>query len=162
MRSLIEAARAPDYPAEVCLVISNRPDADGLAYAREYDIPALGLDHARYEGREHFESQMQSVLTAANIDLIACAGFMRLMTAGFVEKWRDRMLNIHPSLLPAFKGLHTHERALDSARWENHRIIKINKIQYLGRFHERDTCAAQDHREMYAPATRNGDARRVC
>lgn len=114
MRSLIEAARAPDYPAEVVVVISNRPDAAGLAFAKEHGIPALGLDHTRYEGREHFESQMQTVLAASKVDLVACAGFMRLMTAGFVEKWRDRMLNIHPSLLPSFKGLHTHERALEA------------------------------------------------
>lgn len=114
MRSLIEAARAPGYPAEVVVVISNRPDAAGLAFAKEQGIPALGLDHTRYEGREHFESQMQTVLAASKVDLVACAGFMRLMTAGFVEKWRDRMLNIHPSLLPSFKGLHTHERALEA------------------------------------------------
>lgn len=114
MRSLIEAARAPDYPAEVVVVISNRPDAAGLAFAKEQGIPALGLDHTRYEGREHFESQMQTVLAASKVELVACAGFMRLMTAGFVEKWRDRMLNIHPSLLPSFKGLNTHERALEA------------------------------------------------
>jgi phosphoribosylglycinamide formyltransferase 1 len=113
MRSLVEAARAPGYPAEVAVVISNRPDAAGLAYAKEQGIPALGLDHKRYESREHFEGQLQTVLTASKVDLVACAGFMRLMTPGFVELWRDRMLNIHPSLLPSFKGLHTHERALE-------------------------------------------------
>lgn len=112
MRSLVEAARAPDYPAEIVVVISNRPDAAGLAYAKEQGIPALGLDHKRYESREHFEGQLQSVLTMSKVDLVCCAGFMRLMTSGFVDKWRDRMLNIHPSLLPSFKGLHTHERAL--------------------------------------------------
>lgn len=114
MRSLIEAARAPDYPVEVAVVISNRPDAAGLAFAKENGIPALGLDHTRYESREHFEGQLQTVLTASKVDIVACAGFMRLMTADFVEKWRDRMLNIHPSLLPLFKGLHTHERALEA------------------------------------------------
>ena len=114
MRSLIEAARSPDYPVEVAVVISNRPDAAGLAFAKENGIPALGLDHTRYESREHFEGQLQTVLTASKVDLVACAGFMRLMTGEFVDKWRDRMLNIHPSLLPLFKGLHTHERALDA------------------------------------------------
>lgn len=114
MRSLVEAARAPDYPVEVVVVISNRPDAAGLTYAKEQGIPALGLDHKRYESREHFEGQLQAVLTASKVDLVACAGFMRLMTPGFVEQWRDRMLNIHPSLLPSFKGLHTHERALEA------------------------------------------------
>lgn len=114
MRSLVEAARAPDYPVEVVVVISNRPDAAGLDYAKEQGIPALGLDHKRYESREHFEGELQTVLTASKVDLVACAGFMRLMTPGFVEQWRDRMLNIHPSLLPSFKGLNTHERALEA------------------------------------------------
>jgi len=114
MRSLIEAARDPAYPAEIVVVISNRPDAAGLSFAKENGIPALGLDHTRYESRAHFEGQMQTVLTASKVDLVACAGFMRLMTEGFVEAWRDRMLNIHPSLLPLFKGLHTHERALEA------------------------------------------------
>ena len=114
MRSLIVAARAPNYPVEVVVVISNRPDAAGLAFAKEHGIPALGLDHTRYESREHFEGQLHSVLMASKVDLVACAGFMRLMTPGFVEQWRDRMLNIHPSLLPLFKGLHTHERALEA------------------------------------------------
>ncbi len=114
MRSLVEASRAAVYPAEVAVVISNRPDAAGLAFAKEQGIPALGLDHKRYESREHFEGQLQTVLTASKVDLVACAGFMRLMTPQFVEQWRDRMLNIHPSLLPLFKGLNTHERALEA------------------------------------------------
>ena len=114
MRSLIEAARAPGYPVDVAVVISNRPDAEGLAFAKENGVPALGLDHTRYESREHFEGQLQTVLMASKVDLVACAGFMRLMTPDFVEKWRDRMLNIHPSLLPLFKGLHTHERAIEA------------------------------------------------
>ena len=112
MMSLVEAAKAPNYPAEIVVVISNRPDAAGLAWAKAQGIPALGLDHKCYESREHFDGQLQSVLEASRADLVACAGFMRLMTAPFVEKWRDRMLNIHPSLLPAFKGLDTHARAL--------------------------------------------------
>lgn len=114
MQALVEAARAPDYPAEIALVISNRPDAPGLAWAKEQGIPTLGFDHKRYESREHFEGQLQSVLDLSKIDIVALAGFMRLMTPGFVEKWRDRMINIHPSLLPAFKGLHTHERVLEA------------------------------------------------
>lgn len=114
MQSLVEAARDPAYPAEIVVVISNRPDAPGLAWAKAQGIPALGLDHKLYESREHFEGQLQSVLTMSNVEIVALAGFMRLMTTGFVEQWRDRMLNIHPSLLPAFKGLHTHERALEA------------------------------------------------
>lgn len=112
MMSLVEAAKAPDYPAEIVLVISNRPEAAGLAWAKAQGLPVLALDHKLYADREHFESQLHAVLTVAGVEIVALAGFMRLMTAGFVEKWRDRMLNIHPSLLPAFKGLHTHERAL--------------------------------------------------
>lgn len=112
MKSLVEAARRPDYPAEVVLVISNRPDAPGLDWAKAQGLPALGLDHKLYSDRAHFESQLQGVLTASRIDLVCLAGFMRLMTADFVNAWRDRMLNIHPSLLPAFKGLDTHARAL--------------------------------------------------
>lgn len=112
MRSLVEAARDPGCPYEVVVVISNRPDAAGLAWAKEQGLPALGLDHKLYENRAHFEGQLHTVLTASRVDLVACAGFMRLMTPDFVAKWHDRMLNIHPSLLPAFKGLDTHARAL--------------------------------------------------
>ncbi|HYD15136.1 MAG TPA: phosphoribosylglycinamide formyltransferase, partial [Hyphomicrobium sp.] len=114
MQALVEAARAPDYPAEIALVISNRPDAPGLAWAKTQGIPTLPLNHKHYESREHFEGQLQSVLEISKIDLVALAGFMRLMTAPFVDRWRDRMINIHPSLLPAFKGLRTHEQALEA------------------------------------------------
>jgi phosphoribosylglycinamide formyltransferase-1 len=112
MRSLVEAARAPGYPAEIVIVVSNRPDAPGLAWAKEQGIPTLGLDHGHYESREHFEGQLHAVLTASRVDIVALAGFMRLLTPDFVGKWLNRMINIHPSLLPAFKGLKTHERAL--------------------------------------------------
>lgn len=112
MRSLVEAARQPSCPYEVVVVISNKPDAAGLVWAKEQGIPALGLDHKLYEDRAHFEGQLHTVLTASRVDLVACAGFMRLMTPDFVAKWHDRMLNIHPSLLPAFKGLDTHARVL--------------------------------------------------
>jgi phosphoribosylglycinamide formyltransferase-1 len=112
MQALVEAARAPGYPAEIVLVISNRPDAPGLAWAKAQGLPTLALDHKLYENREHFEGQLQSVLEISKIDLVALAGFMRLMTASFVERWRGRMINIHPSLLPLFKGLHTHKQAL--------------------------------------------------
>lgn len=112
MMALVEAAKAADYPAEIVMVISNRPDAAGLAWAKAQGIPALGLDHKRYESREHFEGQMHQAMQLAEVDIVCCAGFMRLMTPGFVDTWRDRMLNIHPSLLPSFKGLDTHARAL--------------------------------------------------
>ena len=114
MKALVEAARDPAYPAEIVVVISNRPDAPGLAWAKEHGIPALGLDHKRYESREHFEGQLDTVLKMSNVEIVALAGFLRIMTTSFVERWRDRMINIHPSLLPSFKGLHTHERALEA------------------------------------------------
>lgn len=114
MQALVAAARAPDYPAEIALVISNRPEAPGLAWAKEQGLPALALDHKLYESRAHFEGQLESVLHVSRIDLIALAGFMRLMTADFVTRWRGRMLNIHPSLLPTFKGLDTHRQALEA------------------------------------------------
>jgi phosphoribosylglycinamide formyltransferase-1 len=112
MQALVEAARDPAYPAEIALVVSNRPDAPGLAWAKTQGLLTLALDHKLYEDRAHFEGQLHSVLELSKIDLVALAGFMRLMTAPFIERWRDRMINIHPSLLPAFKGLHTHEQAL--------------------------------------------------
>ncbi len=114
MMSLVEAARDPAYPAEIVIVISNRPDAGGLEWAKDQGIQTLGLDHKRYKSREDFEAELDTALGAARVDLVACAGFMRLMTTGFVERWAGRMLNIHPALLPSFKGLHTHERAIEA------------------------------------------------
>lgn len=114
MQTLVGAAKAADYPAEIALVVSNRPEAAGLAWAKTQGIPSLALDHTHFESREHFEGQLQGLLTTSRVDLVALAGFMRLMTQGFVERWRDRMLNIHPSLLPAFPGLYTHERVLEA------------------------------------------------
>jgi phosphoribosylglycinamide formyltransferase-1 len=112
MQSLVEAARADDYPAEIVLVLSNRPDAAGLAWAKARGLPTLAIDHKSFPTRDAFEDALQRSLDAAGTELVALAGFMRLMTPAFVERWHDRMINIHPSLLPSFKGLHTHERAL--------------------------------------------------
>ena len=112
MLSLIAAARKTDYPAEIVCVVSNRPEAEGLAHASAQGITTRAIDHKAFDTREAFEEQLDAALRAASVDIVACAGFMRKMTGGFVERWRDRMLNIHPSLLPAFKGLDTHERAL--------------------------------------------------
>lgn len=112
MQSLVEAARADDYPAEIVLVLSNRPDAAGLAWAKARGLPTLAIDHKSFPTRDAFEDALQRSLEAAGTELIALAGFMRLMTPAFVDRWHDRMINIHPSLLPSFKGLHTHERAL--------------------------------------------------
>ena len=113
MASLIEAAKAQNYPAEIALVVSNRPDAAGLAHARAAGIATEVVDHARFgKDREAFERALQAVLEQNRIELICLAGFMRLLTPWLVERWPGRMLNIHPALLPAFKGLHTHERAI--------------------------------------------------
>jgi len=112
MMALVEAARAPDYPAEIVCVVSNRPAADGLAWAREQGIVAHAVDHKAYATREAFEDALHAVLEGQSVELVACAGFMRLMTPGFVARWSERMINIHPSLLPLYPGLHTHARAI--------------------------------------------------
>ena len=113
MVSLIEAARSPDFPAEIALVLSNRPDAGGLERARQAGIEALAIDHRAYPTREGFEQALDAALRERDIGFICLAGFMRVLTDGFVERWEGRMINIHPSLLPLFRGTHTHRRALD-------------------------------------------------
>jgi phosphoribosylglycinamide formyltransferase 1 len=113
MAALIEAAKQADYPAEIVLVISNNPEAAGLARAREADIPTAVVDHKPYgKDRAAFERALTSELAAREVELICLGGFMRLFTPGFVAHWAERMLNIHPSLLPAFKGLDPHGQAL--------------------------------------------------
>ena len=113
MTALIEAAKAQAFPAEIALVLANRPDAAGLARARAAGIATAIVDHADHgKDREAFERAMQAVLEGNRIDLVCLAGFMRLLTPWFVVRWEGRMLNIHPALLPAFKGLDTHARAL--------------------------------------------------
>lgn len=114
MMSLVEAARAADYPAEIVIVISNRPDAPGIAWAAAQGIATLVIDHKAFKSREAFEAELDKALVASRAAIVALAGFMRLMTPGFVGRWQSRMINIHPSLLPNFKGLHTHEQALDA------------------------------------------------
>jgi phosphoribosylglycinamide formyltransferase-1 len=115
MTALIEAAKAKDYPAEIALVVSNRPNAAGLDRARSCGIPTAVIDHTTFGGdRETFEQALDRQLREQRIDLVCLAGFMRLLTPWFVNRWSGRMLNIHPSLLPQFKGLHTHRRALEA------------------------------------------------
>ena len=112
MAALIEAARAPDYPAQIALVLSNKRDAGGLALAREAGIATEIVESGDYPGRDAFEAALQERLSAHRIALVCLAGFMRILSAPFVERWRGRLINIHPSLLPDLRGLHTHERAL--------------------------------------------------
>jgi len=112
LAALIAACEADDYPAEIAVVISNRPEAAGLQFAESAGIATRVIDHKRFTGRAEFDRALDDALRAAGVDLVCNAGFMRLLTADFVEAWRDRQLNIHPSLLPAFRGLDTHERAI--------------------------------------------------
>lgn len=112
MMALVEAAKAPDFPAAIVAVVSNRPDAAGLGFARSNGIAAKLIDHKAYPTREAFEAALDGYLRSMEVEIVACAGFMRILTAGFIAGWEGRMINIHPSLLPAYRGLHTHERAL--------------------------------------------------
>jgi len=114
MQALIESCRAPAAPAEIVLVLSSNPDAAGLGYAAKAGIPTAVVDHRAYRERTAFDAELDRRLCAADVAFVCLAGFMRLLTPAFVERWRDRMINVHPSLLPAFPGLDTHARALDA------------------------------------------------
>jgi phosphoribosylglycinamide formyltransferase-1 len=117
MAAVIEAARDKSYPAEIVLVLSNRPDAGGLLVARAAGVATEVVDHVVFgKDRTAFESALQAVLEKYHIDVVCLAGFMRLLTATFVRQWQNRLLNIHPALLPAFKGLDTHKRVLETGK----------------------------------------------
>jgi phosphoribosylglycinamide formyltransferase-1 len=119
MAALIEAARAPDFPAVIALVLANKRDAGGIDTARRAGIETQTVESKAYPDREAFEAEMQARLEARGIDLVCLAGFMRVLSAPFVERWRGRLINIHPSLLPALRGLRTHERALEAGLTEH-------------------------------------------
>jgi phosphoribosylglycinamide formyltransferase-1 len=115
MAALIQAANAKDYPAEIALVVSNQPGAGGLLVARAADIATEIVDHSKFSGdRNRFEHEIQALLEKYRIEIVCLAGFMRLLTADFLDKWQWRILNIHPALLPDFKGLDTHRRVLEA------------------------------------------------
>jgi phosphoribosylglycinamide formyltransferase-1 len=114
MEAIVQACAAEGWPARVAAVISNRPDAAGLAFARERGIAAVAVDHKRFDDREAFDAELASVIEGHEPDVLVLAGFMRILTDGFVERFAGRMVNVHPSLLPAFPGLHTHRRAIES------------------------------------------------
>ena len=118
MAAIVRAAQrdqwARELGAEVRAVVSNRPDAGGLAFAREHGIAAEVVDHKAFDGREAFEAELARVIDRHDPALVVLAGFMRILTPGFVQRYQGRLLNIHPSLLPAFPGLHTHQRALEA------------------------------------------------
>jgi phosphoribosylglycinamide formyltransferase 1 len=120
MMALVEAAKAPDFPAEFVLVVSNDPNADGLEWAAAQGIKTFALDHRPFgKDRESHERQIDAVLRAEGVEFICLAGYLRVLTPWLVQQWDGRMINIHPALLPEFKGLHTHERALEAGVLEH-------------------------------------------
>ncbi|MEQ8813343.1 MAG: phosphoribosylglycinamide formyltransferase [Thalassobaculum sp.] len=114
LQSLLDAAADPAYPAEIALVISNKADAYGLVRAREAGVATAVVDHKAYAGRDAFDAAIDAALRDAGCELICLAGFMRIFTPGFVNRWPNRILNIHPSLLPSFTGLHVQRRAIEA------------------------------------------------
>ncbi len=113
MQSLVRAMAMPGFPAEPTVVISNRPEAEGLAWAAERGLRTVAIDHKEFATRMAFEARLHQTLLDHGVELICNAGFMRMLTGSFVDRWKDRQLNIHPSLLPAFPGLDTHQRVLE-------------------------------------------------
>ena len=113
LQALIDAGKKKDYPAEIVLVISNVAGATGLARANKAGIPTRVISHKDFDDRAPFDAAMTKAIEASGAELVCLAGFMRLLTDEFIARWRDRLVNIHPSLLPAFKGLHVHERVVE-------------------------------------------------
>ena len=114
LQALIDDCTRADAESEIVLVLSNRAEAFGLTRAERAGLPHRVIDHEGYDSREAFEQALTEALEASGVELVCLAGFMRVLTADFVERWRDRLINIHPSLLPAFKGLDTHARAIEA------------------------------------------------
>lgn len=119
MSALIEAAKAPDYPAEIVGVFSNKPDALGLALAADNGIATAARSHKDFPSRDAFDDHIQSVLDGWDTELVCLAGFMRIFSTAFAARWTGRMLNIHPSLLPLHKGLRPQQQALDAGDSES-------------------------------------------
>jgi len=113
LQALIDACAEEAFPAEIALVLSNKADAYGLERAAKAGIPTVALSHKNFADRESFDAAMSEKIEESGAELVCLAGFMRLLSDGFVRQWRDRLINIHPSLLPAFKGLHVHERTIE-------------------------------------------------
>ena len=114
LKALIDACSEASYPAQISLVLSNKENASGLAHAKKAGIPTLVIRHTDFTERHKFDEALTNALESNKVDLICLAGFMRILGQTFVSRWRDQLINIHPSLLPAFKGLHTHKRALQA------------------------------------------------
>lgn len=119
LQALIDAAKNPSYPAQITLVISNNPEAFGLKRAEDAGIPTAVIEHGNFPTREAFDAMLDTALVSHHIELVCLAGFMRILSDGFVEKWHGRLLNIHPSLLPKYKGLDTHRRAIEAGDREH-------------------------------------------
>jgi phosphoribosylglycinamide formyltransferase-1 len=119
MRSILDAAKAGSLDVDISAVISNRPDAAGLAFAAEEGIETAVIDHTQFESREQFDEALATKIDEYQPDFVILAGFMRILTEGFVSHFAGRLINIHPSLLPKFKGLHTHQRAIDAGENEH-------------------------------------------
>lgn len=113
LQALIDACASPDFPAEITLVLSNKPDAFGLERAQKAGIATEVLNHKNFTDRESFDATMSELIEASGAELVCLAGFMRLLSDDFVRRWRNKLINIHPSLLPAYKGLHVHERMIE-------------------------------------------------
>jgi phosphoribosylglycinamide formyltransferase 1 len=113
LQALIEAGKKKNYPAEIVLVLSNVAKAKGLAHAVDAGIPTEVISHKDFDGRAPFDAAMTEAIEKAGAEFVCLAGFMRLLSDEFIDRWRDRLINIHPSLLPAFKGLHVHERVIE-------------------------------------------------
>ncbi len=114
LQALIDACKDEKYPAEIAIAICNNPNAEGIAIAEAAGVPVQVINHKEYEDRDTFDAALDTTLKEAAVELVCNAGFMRILTSGFVKSWHNRQLNIHPSLLPAFKGLHVHDRVLQS------------------------------------------------
>ena len=119
MSALIEAAEAPDYPAEIVGVFSNKLDAPGLDFARAHGVPTVAVSHRDFPSREDFDAVIDQTLAGWGADYVCLAGFMRIFSTGFAQKWTGRILNIHPSLLPLHKGLKPQQQALDAGDSES-------------------------------------------
>lgn len=129
MEALVEAAQDPGYPAEIALVLSNRPQAAGLESARARGIETLAIAHRAFDSREAFDQAVSAELRARGIELVALAGFMRILSPAFIRDWAGRLVNIHPSLLPKYPGLDTHARAIAAGDTEGgcsvHQVTEI-------------------------------------
>ncbi len=132
LQALIDAASQDDYPARIAAVISNRNDAYGLQRAQDAGIAQKVLPHREYEGREAYDQALMALIDSFDPGLVVLAGFMRILSAGFVEHYSGRLLNIHPSLLPKYKGLHTHQRVLDGGETEHGASVHFVTLELDG------------------------------